>query len=35
MKLGQEIFFLLAFVSLGIEAGTKVTDQDEIRRTER
>jgi hypothetical protein len=30
MKLGQKIFFLLAFVPLGIEAGTKVTDQDEM-----
>ena len=35
MKLGQKIFFLLAFVPLSIEAGTKVPDQDEIRRTER
>jgi hypothetical protein len=30
MKLGQKIFCLLALVPLGIEAGTKVTDQDEM-----
>jgi hypothetical protein len=30
MKFGQKIFCLLALVPLGIEAGTKVTDQDEM-----
>lgn len=30
MKLAQKIFCLLAFLPLGIDAGTKVTDQDEI-----
>ena len=30
MKLEQKIFCLLALVPLGIEAGTKVTDQDQM-----